>query len=67
MTDLEIVLADLTADGEQLDRLVAGLDADQWKLPTPAPGWTVADQIAHLAFIFRLAGTPPPTRRRSRP
>ncbi|MGV9538767.1 TIGR03084 family metal-binding protein [Streptosporangium sandarakinum] len=57
MTDLEIVLADLTADGEQLDRLVAGLDADQWKLPTPAPGWTVADQIAHLAFIFRLAGT----------
>src|SRR5690606_28501571 len=34
---------------------VAGLDAEQWRLPTPAPGWTVADQVAHLAFIFRLA------------
>ena len=57
MTELEDVLNDLTADGDELDELVAGLDAEQWKLPTPAPGWTIAHQIAHLAFIFRLAGT----------
>ncbi|MFC5827045.1 TIGR03084 family metal-binding protein [Nonomuraea insulae] len=55
MTDLEVVLSDLTEDGEQLDRLVSGLAADDWKLPTPAPGWTIADQIAHLTFIFRIA------------
>ncbi|GII02147.1 TIGR03084 family metal-binding protein [Planobispora takensis] len=57
MTELEVVLNDLTADGDQIDALVAGLDAEQWKLPTPAPGWTIADQIAHLAFVFRLAAT----------
>ncbi|MFC4533315.1 TIGR03084 family metal-binding protein [Sphaerisporangium dianthi] len=57
MSELDAVLADLTAEGEQLDDLVAGLTPDQWSLPTPAPGWTVADQIAHLAFIFRIAGT----------
>ncbi|MGV9770550.1 TIGR03084 family metal-binding protein [Streptosporangium sp. NPDC003464] len=57
MSELEGVLNDLTAEGDELARLVAGLDAEQWRLPTPAPGWTIADQIAHLAFIFRLAGT----------
>ena len=57
MTELDEVLQALTAEGDELDHLVAGLDASQWRLPTPAPGWTVADQIAHLAFIFRLAGT----------
>lgn len=55
MTELETVLGDLAADGDQLDRLVAGLDAEQWRRPTPASGWTVADQIAHLTFVFRLA------------
>ncbi|MEN3539949.1 TIGR03084 family metal-binding protein [Microbispora sp. ZYX-F-249] len=57
MTDVQTVLRDLATEGAKLDRLVAGLDADQWRLPTPAPGWTIADQIAHLAFIFRLAAT----------
>ncbi|MCG5216083.1 TIGR03084 family metal-binding protein [Streptosporangium sp. KLBMP 9127] len=57
MTELEVVLNDLTADGDQIDQLVAGLDAEQWKLPTPATGWTIADQIAHLTFVFRLATT----------
>ncbi|MEH1028464.1 TIGR03084 family metal-binding protein [Micromonospora profundi] len=46
----------LTADGEELDRLLAGLDDAQWKLDTPAPGWTIAHQVAHLAATFRLAG-----------
>ena len=51
------IIADLNAESEQIDRLVAGLDDSQWALPTPAPGWTIADQVAHLAFVFRLAGT----------
>jgi enediyne biosynthesis protein E11 len=43
------VLADLDAEGDDLDRLVCGLTAAQWALPTPAPGWTIAHQVAHLA------------------
>jgi uncharacterized protein (TIGR03084 family) len=57
VTELQNVFADLAAEAEEIDRLVAALDASQWELPTPAPGWTIANQIAHLAFIFRLAGT----------
>jgi enediyne biosynthesis protein E11 len=51
------VFADLTAEAAEVDRLLDGLSDDDWARPTPAPGWAVADQIAHLAFIFRLAGT----------
>jgi enediyne biosynthesis protein E11 len=50
------VIADLTAEAEEVDRLVADLDPTRWARVTPAPGWTVAHQIAHLAFIFRIAG-----------
>lgn len=55
MADLNDVIRDLAAEGEQVDRLVSGLSASQWRLPTPAPGWTIAHQIAHLASIFNLA------------
>jgi uncharacterized protein (TIGR03084 family) len=47
---LESVLADLAAEGDRLDRLVAGLDEAGWRTPTPAAGWDVATQIAHLAW-----------------
>jgi uncharacterized protein (TIGR03084 family) len=57
MPDQRSVIADLTADGEEVDRMVANLDADQWRLPTPAPGWTIAHQIAHLTATFHLAAT----------
>ncbi|GGZ48880.1 wyosine base formation [Streptomyces inusitatus] len=56
MNDSRDVLDDLTAAGDEIDRLVAELDERQWDTPTPAPGWTIKHQIAHLAFIFRLAG-----------
>lgn len=49
------VIGALTAEGNEVDQLVAGLDESQWSLPTPAPGWTIAHQIAHLAATFRLA------------
>ncbi|GLF98801.1 TIGR03084 family metal-binding protein [Streptomyces yaizuensis] len=57
MSDLQNVLKDLTAAADETDRMVAGLTDEQWALDTPAPGWTVTQQIAHLSFIFRLAGT----------
>jgi uncharacterized protein (TIGR03084 family) len=49
MAVVDEVLTDLTAEGDELDATVAGLAAAQWALPTPAPGWTIAHQIAHLA------------------
>lgn len=44
------VLDDLRAEGEDLDGLVAALGAARWATPTPADGWTIAHQIAHLAW-----------------
>ena len=49
------VLAALTAEGQALDDLVAALPDDDWRRPTPAPGWTIAHQITHLVSVFRLA------------
>lgn len=49
------VFQDLRAEGDALYTLVAELDDEQWSLPTPAPGWTIADQIAHLASTDELA------------
>ncbi len=46
----------LTAECDELDELLAGLDEAQWQLPTPAPGWTITHQVAHLAATFRMAG-----------
>ncbi len=56
MSDLSQVFDDLAAEGDAIDALIADLAPEQWNLPTPAPGWTVANQVAHLAFIFHLAG-----------
>jgi uncharacterized protein (TIGR03084 family) len=49
------VFTDLAAEGKAVDDLVAGLEPAAWATPTPAPGWTVAHQVAHLAATFRLA------------
>ncbi|RSS78213.1 TIGR03084 family metal-binding protein [Streptomyces sp. WAC06614] len=49
------VLADLRAESQELDLLVADLPDADWARPTPAPGWTVAHQIAHLAWTDRAA------------
>jgi uncharacterized protein (TIGR03084 family) len=56
VSDFKDVVAALRADGEELTELVSNLDADQWALPTPAQGWTIKHQIAHLCDIFRIAG-----------
>ncbi|GAB3016799.1 hypothetical protein GCM10011376_03380 [Nocardioides flavus (ex Wang et al. 2016)] len=58
MTDvLTQVLADLAAEGDRLEQLVAGLDEGGWRTPTPAPGWDVATQVAHLAWTDEVALT----------
>lgn len=47
---LEAVLIDLEAEGAQLESWVAPLAPLDWATPTPAEGWTIAHQIAHLAW-----------------
>lgn len=47
---LDAVLADLEAEGAQLESWVAPLVAEKWATLTPAEGWTIAHQIAHLAW-----------------
>jgi uncharacterized protein (TIGR03084 family) len=48
---------DLRAESDELDALVADLPAARWTEPTPAPGWTIAHQIAHLLWTDRVALT----------
>jgi uncharacterized protein (TIGR03084 family) len=52
------VIADLRAEGDRLDALVSPLPdaADRgWRTPTPAAGWDVAHQVAHLAWTDEVA------------
>ncbi|MDT5339927.1 MAG: hypothetical protein QOD90_5432 [Mycobacterium sp.] len=55
MAGADGVVADLRAESDALDELVAELDDDGWRLATPAPGWTIAHQIAHLWWTDRAS------------
>jgi uncharacterized protein (TIGR03084 family) len=48
MTDLA---DDLAAESAELRAMLAGLDAAGWRRDTPAEGWTIADQVSHLAYF----------------
>jgi uncharacterized protein (TIGR03084 family) len=55
-TDLRTrVIDDLAAEAAEVDALVAGLDPVGWHADTPARGWTVAHQLAHLAWTDEAA------------
>ena len=49
------IVDDLRAESDYLDSLVADLSAGEWAQATPAPGWTIAHQIAHLLWTDRVA------------
>jgi len=55
MTVLDDVLGDLAMEGLELREVVAGLSEAGWRTPTPAAGWDVATQIAHLAWTDEAA------------
>jgi uncharacterized protein (TIGR03084 family) len=53
---------DLMAETEDLAALVAPLRPADWETPTPAPGWSIRDQVGHLATFdeqVTLAATDP--------
>lgn len=53
MTDLLTgVLDDLAAESADLE---SALDGVAWDAPTPAPGWSVATQVAHLLWTDEVA------------
>jgi uncharacterized protein (TIGR03084 family) len=62
VAELAPLLADLRAEADALDDVVAELEETAWLGPTPAEGWTIAHQIAHLAWTDQqasLAATDP--------
>ncbi|MFC0533430.1 TIGR03084 family metal-binding protein [Phytohabitans kaempferiae] len=55
MPDLAALLADLADESADLDARVGPLPEAHWTRLTPADGWTVAHQIAHLAWTDHMA------------
>lgn len=55
--DLGALLADLDAETAALFQILDPLSDSDWQLATPAPGWNIGDQVAHLAFFDDAAVT----------
>ncbi len=55
--DLAALADDLAAETIELERLLVPLDEAGWHRMTPAEGWTVQDQVNHLAFFDEAAAT----------
>ncbi len=49
------VTRDLIDEQHDLDRIVSSLLSEQFAIATPSPGWTVADQLGHLAYFDTTA------------
>ena len=52
---MQAICADLAKEYEELDAIVGALDESGWNVMTPAAGWTVKDQIRHLAYYDERA------------
>src|SRR5260370_29978213 len=53
--DMAALAGELAAESAVTRALVAGLDEADWRTPTPAAGWNIADQIGHLAYFDEVA------------
>lgn len=53
--DLNALTEDLKAETALLVDVLAGLDESEWGRLTPADGWTVRDQVTHLAYFDEAA------------
>jgi uncharacterized protein (TIGR03084 family) len=55
VVELTALVADLRDESGEIDGLVSGLSADGWATQTPAPGWSIAHQVVHLAWTDQRA------------
>lgn len=59
--DKSDVLTGLFASWDALDGLLSGLSEEQWRTPTPLPGWDVHAVVAHIIGTeSALSGVPTP-------
>jgi uncharacterized protein (TIGR03084 family) len=49
--DYPKLLADLRVESDLVIERLTALAEDHWTLPTPAQGWSIRDQVSHLAFF----------------
>jgi uncharacterized protein (TIGR03084 family) len=52
---MSVLAGDVAAETSVTRDLVASLDEAGWRTQTPAPGWSIADQIGHLAYFDEMA------------
>ncbi|MFC8043360.1 maleylpyruvate isomerase family mycothiol-dependent enzyme [Nocardia sp. NPDC057353] len=61
MTERERITGALVAQWQAIRGLVADFDEAQWQAPTPCPGWSARDVIAHIIGTeSSLTGAEPP-------
>jgi uncharacterized protein (TIGR03084 family) len=51
MADLERLGGDALAEHDDLRAILENISEADWDRPTPAAGWTVRDQVSHLAYF----------------
>jgi len=59
---IESLVGDLLAESGELHGVLEPRPASDWARPTPAAGWTIVDQVTHLAYfddVTRLSITDP--------
>lgn len=55
------IIENMAAVWRSIERVCAGLDEAQWALPTDCPGWSVQDNLSHMAGSeSTLLGRPQP-------
>ena len=51
MADLPALVGDVVAEHDDLRAILVDIPPDDWERPTPAAGWTIRDQLSHLAYF----------------
>jgi uncharacterized protein (TIGR03084 family) len=51
MADIDALGRDALAEHDDVRGILEGIPEADWDRPTPAAGWTVRDQISHLAYF----------------
>src|SRR5512140_3168102 len=55
MPDMQAMASDVQAEHDDLLALLRALPDEQWDAPTTAPGWSVRDQVTHVAVFDDVA------------